>query len=187
MKSLTMKRFLSIFACVVMVLVGGVLLASCGGTKTNDNVVATPTDETVEFQGLTDWKNADDFKLTYLGDNNYKAEGSAAIMTAEQGEKWGSVAEGSKYVIISIKMETGATLLTGWRTSADEGFGEGEGSHKDYNGVEGKKEFVLGLTNGGTPLHTEDRVWRCEVTNPVEEGETSTTVVYTIDFSALFE
>lgn len=38
MKSLTMKRFLSIFACVVMVLVGGVLLASCGEDRTVTNL-----------------------------------------------------------------------------------------------------------------------------------------------------
>ena len=186
MKSLSMKKVMSILACMVMVLVGGVLLASCGGTKTNNDVVATPTDKVVDFGGRTDWQNAEDLKLTYLGDNNYKAEGSAAIMSAEQGAAWGCD-EGSMYVILSIKMETGATLKTGWRTSADEEFGKGEGSNKDYSGTEGVKEFVLGLSNGSTPTHTENPVWRCEVTNPVEEGETPTTVVFTIDFSALYE
>lgn len=182
-----MKKILSLMACMVMVLVGGVALAACGG-KTNDTVTPTNTDKVVTFAGFDNWKNTDDFALKYLGDNKYEATGSAATMTAEQGQAWGSVAEGSKYVILSIKMETGATMVTGWRENADQGFGEGEGSNKTYSGTEGVKEFVLGLSNGETPLHAENPVWRIELKAPQAEGSTeaSETVVYTIDFSALY-
>lgn len=183
-----MKKFLSIMACMVMVLVGGVALAACGNNKPKD-VTATETSKVVTFAGLDSWKNSDDFGLEYLGNNKYKAKGSAASMTAEEGEKWGNVAEGSKYVILSIKMEKGSTMKTGWKSveTADVAFAEGEGSNKTYSGEEGVKEFILGISNGETALHAENPVWRVELKAPQTEGQTEVeTVVYTIDFSALY-
>lgn len=187
-KSLTLKSMISIIACVAMVLLAGFTLAACCGEETNDNVTLTSTEKVVDFGGRTDWKNSDATVLTYLGDNNYEVSGEVATMSAEQGTAWGGIAEGSKYVILSIKMEVGSTILSGWRESADDTFAEGEGKDGDYDGVEGVKEYVLGLTNGKTALHADAPVWRIEVTSPVEEGsdETPTTVVYTIDFSAIY-
>ena len=49
-KSVTIKSFLAIFACIAMILVAGITLAACG-EKTNDNVVLTDTSKVVQFGG----------------------------------------------------------------------------------------------------------------------------------------
>ena len=186
-KSVTIKSFLAIFACIAMILVAGITLAACG-EKTNDNVVLTDTSKVVQFGGREDWQNSDDVTLKYLGDNKYEVTGTPATMSAEQGTAYGGLTEGSKYVLLSIKMEVGSTIVSGWKSTetADVAFGEGEGKNTTYKGEEGVKEYVLGLSNGETPLHAENPVWRIEITSPVEEGEQATTTVYTIDFSALY-
>ena len=186
-KSLTLKTVLAIFACVAMILVAGLTLAACG-EKTNDSVALTPTSKVVDFGNRQDWQNSDDVTLKYLGDNKYEVTGTPATMSAEQGAAYGGLTEGSKYVLLSIKMEVGSTIVSGWKTTetADVAFGEGEGKDTTYDGVEGVKEYVLGLTNGEEALHADAPVWRIEITAPVEEGETATTTVYTIDFSAIY-
>ena len=197
MKKLTLKSVLSIIACVAIVLVAGFALTACCGQDVNDDLFATKQETEINFAGRTDWKNADDFTITYEGESDgayhFVASGSASVMSAEQGTAWGNVDEGSKYVIVTIKMEPKSTIISGWR-SADEqnkAFVESEidGTNikeTSYNGVVGEKEYVLGLTNGEIALHADAPIWRAEVTSPAVEGEEQNTTVYTVDFSSFF-
>lgn len=197
MKKLTLKSVLSIIACVAIVLVAGFALTACCGQDVNEDLFATKQETEINFAGRTDWKNADDFTITYEGESDgayhFVASGSASTMSAEQGTAWGNVDEGSKYVIVTIKMEPKSTIISGWR-SADEqnkAFVESEidGTNikeTSYNGVVGEKEYVLGLTNGEIALHADAPIWRAEVTSPAVEGEEQTVAIYTVDFSSFF-
>lgn len=195
--NLTLKRGVTAVVCLVMALMICLTLSACGEQDVNDNLFATKQETEINFAGRTDWKNADDFTITYEGESDgayhFVASGSASTMSAEQGTAWGNVDEGSKYVIVTIKMEPKSTIISGWR-SADEqnkAFVESEidGTNikeTSYNGVVGEKEYVLGLTNGEIALHADAPIWRAEVTSPAVEGEEQTTTVYTVDFSSFF-
>ena len=195
--NLTLKRGVTAVVCLVMALMICLTLSACGEQDVNDNLFATKQETEINFAGRTDWKNADDFTITYEGESDgayhFVASGSASVMSAEQGTAWGNVDEGSKYVIVTIKMEPKSTIISGWR-SADEqnnAFVESEidGTNikeTSYNGVVGEKEYVLGLTNGEIALHADAPIWRAEVTSPAVEGEEQTTTVYTVDFSSFF-
>lgn len=191
--NLTLKRGVTAVVCLVMALMICLTLSACGEQDVNDNLFATKQDTQVSFGGRNDWKNSDDFTITYEGNDHFVASGSASVMSAEQGTAWGNVDEGSKYVIVTIKMEPKSTIISGWR-SADEqnkAFVESEidGTNikeTSYNGVVGEKEYVLGLTNGEIALHADAPIWRAEVTSPAVEGEEQTVAIYTVDFSSFF-
>ena len=195
--NLTLKRGVTAVVCLVMALMICLTLSACGEQDVNDNLFATKQETEINFAGRTDWKNADDFTITYEGESDgayhFVASGSASVMSAEQGTAWGNVDEGSKYVIVTIKMEPKSTIISGWR-SADEqnkAFVESEidGTNikeTSYNGVVGEKEYVLGLTNGEIALHADAPIWRAEVTSPAVEGEEQTVAIYTVDFSSFF-
>lgn len=197
MKKLTLKSVLSIIACLAIVLVAGFALTACCGQDVNEDLFATKQETEINFNGRTDWKNADNFTITYEGENDgayhFVASGDASVMSAEQGTAWGNVAEGSKYVIVTIKMEPGSNIISGWRSTEEQGksFEESEIDgvnikRTSYNGVVGEKEYVLGLTDGDTLLHADAPIWRAEVTSPAVEGEETTTTIYTVDFSSFF-
>ncbi len=191
--NLTLKRGVTAVVCLVMALMICLTLSACCGQDVNGNLFATKQDTQVSFGGRNDWKNSDDFTITYEGNDHFVASGSASTMSAEQGAAWGNVDEGSKYVIVTIKMEPKSTIISGWR-SADEqnkAFVESEidGTNikeTSYNGVVGEKEYVLGLTNGEIALHADAPIWRAEVTSPAVEGEEQTVAIYTVDFSSFF-
>lgn len=191
--NLTLKRGVTAVVCLVMALMICLTLSACGEQDVNDNLFATKQDTQVSFGGRNDWKNSDDFTITYEGNDHFVASGSASTMSAEQGTAWGNLDEGSEYVIVTIKMAVGSNIISGWR-SADEqnkAFVESEidGTNikeTSYNGVVGEKEYVLGLTNGEIALHADAPIWRAEVTSPAVEGEEQTTTVYTVDFSSFF-
>lgn len=191
--NLTLKRGVTAVVCLVMALMICLTLSACCGQDVNGNLFATKQDTQVSFGGRNDWKNSDDFTITYEGNDHFVASGSASTMSAEQGTAWGNVDEGSKYVIVTIKMEPKSTIISGWR-SADEqnnAFVESEidGTNikeTSYNGVVGEKEYVLGLTNGEIALHADAPIWRAEVTSPAVEGEEQTVAIYTVDFSSFF-
>ena len=188
-KSLTLKRTLLVLACLAMVLVAGVTLAACGGPGTNDYITegenASFSNSDVKFN------NASDFQLVYQGNNHYIAQGTAAIMDKDQAAAWGTV-EGSKYVVVNVKMGAGSTSIVGWRNAEtkDTAFTQKEinGSLiKNSSAKNETKNYILALSDGETPRHEDLQIWRIEVTPATEEGaEAQETIVYTIDFSALY-
>ena len=191
--NLTLKRGVTAVVCLVMALMICLTLSACGEQDVNDNLFATKQDTQVSFGGRNDWKNSDDFTITYEGNDHFVASGSASTMSAEQGTAWGNLDEGSEYVIVTIKMAVGSNIISGWRSTDEQNkaFVESEidGTNikeTSYNGVVGEKEYVLGLTNGDEPLHADAPIWRAEVTSPAVEGEEQTTTVYTVDFSSFF-
>lgn len=191
--NLTLKRGVTAVVCLVMVLMICLTLSACGEQDVNDNLFATKQDTQVSFGGRNDWKNSDDFTITYEGNDHFVASGSASTMSAEQGTAWGNLDEGSEYVIVTIKMAVGSNIISGWRSTdeQDKAFEESEIDgvnikRTSYNGVVGEKEYVLGLTNGDEPLHADAPIWRAEVTSPAVEGEETSVAVYTVDFSSFF-
>lgn len=87
-KALSIKRALTTFACLVMVLIAGLTLAACGGTESNDYI--TPgLNASFSSEPDVKYNNASDFALTYKGNNHYEATGSAAVMDATQASTWG--------------------------------------------------------------------------------------------------
>lgn len=188
-KSLSIKRALTTFACLVMVLIAGLTLAACGGTESNEYI--TPGSN-ASFSSAPDVKynNASDFALTYKGNNHYEATGSAAVMDATQASTWGTV-EGSKYVVVNVKMGEGSTAIIGWRSveNKDNAFEESEidGTNiKTSTAANDTKNYILALSDGDAFRHEDLKVWRIEVTPAASEGETVEPVYYTIDFSALY-
>lgn len=191
--NLTLKRGVTAVVCLVMALMICLTLSACGEQDVNDNLFATKQDTQVSFGGRNDWKNSDDFTITYEGNDHFVASGSASTMSAEQGTAWGNLDEGSEYVIVTIKMAVGSNIISGWRTTDEQNkaFEESEIDgvnikRTSYNGVVGEKEYVLGLTNGDEPLHADAPIWRAEVTSPAVEGEETSVAVYTVDFSSFF-
>lgn len=191
--NLTLKRGVTAVVCLVMALMICLTLSACGEQDVNDNLFATKQDTQVSFGGRNDWKNSDDFTITYEGNDHFVASGSASTMSAEQGTAWGNLDEGSEYVIVTIKMAVGSNIISGWRSTdeQDKAFEESEIDgvnikRTSYNGVVGEKEYVLGLTNGDEPLHADAPIWRAEVTSPAVEGEETSVAVYTVDFSSFF-
>lgn len=183
MKTKTFKSVMTIVACIALILLAGFVLTACGSHAT-----IYATNHVTPFNGV-DFENTSDFELEKVDDNNYKAVGTAATMTAEQAAAWGTE-EGAKYVIISIEMEVGSTIESGWVSidNKDQAFVEGDG-HKDtvYEGEEGIKEYVLGVNGTGID-HSDAPVWRVEVTAPVAEGEEAgEPVVYVVDFTEMIE
>lgn len=191
--NLTLKRGVTAVVCLVMALMICLTLSACGEQDVNDNLFATKQDTQVSFGGRNDWKNSDDFTITYEGNDHFVASGSASTMSAEQGTAWGNLDEGSEYVIVTIKMEVGSNIISGWRSTDEQNkaFEESEIDgvnikRTSYNGVVGEKEYVLGLTNGEIALHADAPIWRAEVTSPAVEGEETSVAVYTVDFSSFF-
>lgn len=191
--NLTLKRGVTAVVCLVMALMICLTLSACGEQDVNDNLFATKQDTQVSFGGRNDWKNSDDFTITYEGNDHFVASGSPSTMSAEQGTAWGNLDEGSEYVIVTIKMAVGSNIISGWRTTDEQNkaFEESEIDgvnikRTSYNGVVGEKEYVLGLTNGDEPLHADAPIWRAEVTSPAVEGEETSVAVYTVDFSSFF-
>ena len=191
--NLTLKRGVTAVVCLVMALMICLTLSACGEQDVNDKLFATKQDTQVSFGGRNDWKNSDDFTITYEGNDHFVASGSASTMSAEQGTAWGNLDEGSEYVIVTIKMAVGSNIISGWRSTDEQNkaFEESEIDgvnikRTSYNGVVGEKEYVLGLTNGDEPLHADAPIWRAEVTSPAVEGEETSVAVYTVDFSSFF-
>ena len=187
-KSLTLKRTLLALACITMVLVAGVTHVACGGPGTNDYITegenASFSNSDVKFN------NASDFQLVYQGNNHYVAQGTAAIMDKDQAAAWGTV-EGSKYVVVNVKMGAGSTSIVGWRNAEtkDTAFTQKEidGSLiKNSSAKNETKNYILALSDGDAFIHEDLKVWRIEVTPAASEGETVEPVYYTIDFSALY-
>lgn len=176
----TFRTMATLALCLMLILVSGFILTACGKTTSKD---VYATDHVVDFAGQQ-FENTTDFKVVSSDGRNFTAQGTLATMTNEQATAWGTT-EGARYCIVSIKMEPKAALKTGWVNSEnrDTAFGS-EVTTKYYNGTEGVKEYVLGIS-GSNINHSENPIWRIEVTNPVAEGETATTIVYTIDFANL--
>ena len=166
--------------CLILILVSGFILTACGKTTSKD---VYATDHVVDFAGQQ-FENKSDFKVVSSDGKNFTAQGTLAVMSEKQATAWGTT-EGARYCIVSIKMQPKAALKTGWVNSEnrDKAFGS-EVTTKYYNGTEGVKEYVLGIS-GSNINHKENPIWRIEVTNPVAEGVTATTIVYTIDFANL--
>lgn len=178
----SLKSLISLFAVVAILFVAGITLSACGG----GNNYITPSDG-ASFSGSdVKFTNASDFSLRYLGDNKYEANGSANTMTAEQASTWGTV-EGSKYVVLNVKMGVDGSAIIGWRDAetADKAFEESEIDGtliKRSTASNETKNYILALTDGDTYRHEEFPVWRIEVT----EKDATETKVFTVDFSKLY-
>ena len=112
-------------------------------------------------------------------------------MDKDQAAAWGTV-EGSKYVVVNVKMGAGSTSIVGWRNAEtkDTAFTQEEIDDsliKNSSAKNETKNYILALSDGETPRHEDLQIWRIEVTPATEEGaEAQETIVYTIDFSALY-
>ncbi len=180
-----MKKFLSGIACCVMILFAGLCLAACGGAPTNDYI--TPSAGASFSGSAVKFANASDFTLEYKGKNNYVAKGSVNTMTAEQATAFGTT-EGSKFVVINVKMGKDSTAVVGWRTAenATTKFEENEidgALVKSVTAQNETKNFVLALSEGQNAVHEENQIWRIEV----KAAESEEFVSYTIDFSAFYQ
>ena len=160
--------------------------ATLGDKVILENVYATDIETT--FAGLKTWANEDDFAIVSTGLQNgvytYVAQGTAASMTIEEGIKWGNVAAGSKYAVVTISLDLNSNIKNGWVQSATSTFEDGsyDVKEKTYGGSAGVTERVLAFTDGTEAMHPEYTFWRVEVTSPT----TGETVVYVIDFSAFY-
>lgn len=186
-KNLSLKRALTIFACLAMVLVAGFTLAACGETQTNDYI--TPGTN-ASFSGSPDVKynNASDFTLVYKGNNHYEATGSLATMDATQATTWGGVQEGAKYCVLNVKTGKDATGYIGWRSveDKDKPFTEEEATSDGVNvkktsASNETKNYILALTDGVNERYPDKPIWRIQIT-PKDSTEE---ITYTIDFSNL--
>ena len=117
---------------------------------------------------------------------NYVATGDAAVMDATQAATWGTV-EGSKYVVIDVKLAEGEMAYIGWKSAedADVAFTEDDidgTTNKKSEGDEGAtvKNYILALSDGDVERHPELTTWRFQI----EVGDEK--VAYTIDFSAFY-
>lgn len=179
-----MKKFLTSCACLMMILVGGIALSACQTTQTNSYITVS---DGASFSGSeVEFKNADNFKLEYKGNNHYVATGSASTMTAEQATTWGTV-EGSKFIVVKVKMGKEGNAIIGWRSAetADKQFEDEEidGSLiKRSTSKNETKNYILAISDGDEARHPELTTWRIEVT----EKDATESVAYTIDFSALY-
>lgn len=179
-----MKKIQNILVCFALIAVSLVGLYACG-TPTNDYITANTTGASFSGSDVV-YKNAEDFQVIYKGDNHYELQGSASAMTQEQATTWGTV-ENSKFVVLNIKMGAGANAIIGWRNSdtMNTPYTESEidGSFiKRSTSKNESKNYILAITDGETPRHPENKIWRIEVT-PKDSTET---VSYTVDFSNLY-
>ena len=199
MKSKVSKSFLTVIACIALVVLAGFVLTACGEKTTNEKPDIYATDYVVNFGGndaleipSANFENTDDFALEVVDakTNAYKAVGSAAVMSeAQSAAFYGGATEyaGSHYIILSIKMETGSTIRRAWVENADVALTDDDKA-SSYTGTEGVREYLLCIDGNYVDAdHTAEPVWKIEVTSPVEEGseEEPTVVTYTIDFSEM--
>lgn len=180
-----MKKVLKVFALIIMALTCLVTIPACNETPTNDYITANTTGASFSGSDVV-YKNADNFKLVYKGDNHYVAEGSASVMTEEQATTWGTVV-GSKFMVVTVKIGAGSNAIIGWRNNEtkNKAFVEDEidGSLiKRSTAKNDTKNYILAVTDGETPRHPDLKVWRIEVT----EKDATEAKVYTVDFSALY-
>lgn len=181
-----MKKVFNILACLLLV-VCSVTLVACGCHKDKTNDYITPS-SVASFAGSNvEFKNDESFKLIYDGHNSYHAEGKAAKMSAEQATTWGTV-EGSKYIVVNVKMGVDGSAIIGWRNKETAGTAykesEIDGSLiKRSTAKNESKNYILALSDGDTARHPDLKIWRIEVT----EKDATESVAYTIDFSRLYE
>ncbi len=191
----TLKKTFSILFCLVFLFLAGFLLVGCNETETNDYITVGSDASFTNYQDVK-FYNSSDLTITYQGNNHYTIEGSASIMTEEQATAYStetgvSVGNGALYIVLNVKTGKGATEVVGWRSEEekDVAFTEGEigiNYVTTATSANETKNFILVIHSGVNFLHENAQIWRIEVTTAVEEGETTETVVYTVDFSDLY-
>lgn len=180
-----MKKVLRVITCMLLILTSILLIPACNEPNTNDYITANTSGASFSGSDVV-YKNADDFKLTYQGNNHYVAEGSASVMNEEQAKTWGTVVD-SKYIVVTIKMGAGSNAIIGWRNNETMNnqfqAEEIDGSLvKNSTSKNDTKNYILAISDGKTARHPELTIWRIEVT-PKDATEA---IVYTVDFSALY-
>ena len=182
-----MKKGYKVFAIMLLLVACFVAMPACGETPPQNDYISANTSGSSFSGSDVVYKNADDFKLEYLGDNNYKAVGSASRMTEEQATTWGTVAN-SKFIVISVKMGVGGKAIIGWRNSETMNTPY---SQEEIDGTFIKnsttaksetKNFILALSDGDTPRHPDFKIWRIEVT----EQDATEFKAFTVDFTELY-
>ena len=179
-----MKRILKIFMCLTLIIVSAYGLCACG-TEQNDYITANTSGASFSGSDVV-FKNSDDFKVVYKGENHYVLEGSASVMSEEQATAWGTVVN-SKYVVLTVKMGEGANAIIGWRNadtmSTPYTEEEIDGSTiKRSTSKTATKNYILAISDGETLRHPDLKIWRIEVT----EKDATEAKIYTVDFSNLY-
>ena len=181
-----MKKMLKIVACMILVIASILAIPACEQKpETNDYITVNTTGASFSGSDVV-FKNAEDFKLTYQGDNHYVAEGSASVMNQEQATTWGTVVD-TKYIVVNVKMGKDSKSIIGWRNKETMNTAftaeEIDGSLiKNSTCKDDAKNYILAISDGNTARHPELTIWRIEVT-PKDATEA---IVYTVDFSALY-
>ena len=196
-----MKKFYLIALSFVFLLIGSVGLVACKNSRLNQTI--TPG-EAVTLSGSEQaFSNQSDFKLSYKGNNTYKAEGTTNSMSQSQAKAWGTT-EGTKYVVVHLDSDDNSIVKFGWKSqeNKDSLLGEVDNNNiKQITLTEGEEDFILAIDKESTPY------WRVEITkqdqsknmidNNQTENVTQTTdnktnnseniEVYIVDFSSLYK
>ena len=102
-----MKKFLSVMACLAVVLVGGIMLASCGQEM---RVRLASGDVTISAQKFN---NGDKLKIANgKKENDFVVSGTANTLTEDQAKVWGNTTtyKGKAYVILEVDFKAGTKV-----------------------------------------------------------------------------
>lgn len=99
-----MKKFLSIVACFMLIIVAGVTLASCGEAKAPVRLASTAEINEVKFTNNSSLK----IKADKDKENTYIVTGKADKVSAEQAKLWGDAYKDDVFVIVEIDLKAGA-------------------------------------------------------------------------------
>ncbi len=101
-----MKKLLSIMACLAILLVGGLTLASCGEPMA---VRLASGDVTISAQKFN---NGDKLKIAKDKENTFVVSGTANTLTEDQAKVWGGTTKykGKAYVIVEVDFKAGSKV-----------------------------------------------------------------------------
>ena len=179
-----MKKFLSVMACMVMILVSAIALTACGAPQINSYI--TPSTGANLAGSEVEYKNSRDFTLQYKGKNHYVAKGTANTMTEAQAAEM-STSAGAKFVVLNVNMGINADATVGWRNEETKNVAfeaaeiDGQLIKSVYSENE-TKNFILVLSDGTSMNHETLKIWRIEV----RKADSEEVAVYTIDFSEFY-
>ena len=156
-----MKKLLSIMACLAILLVGGLTLASCGETMA---VRLASGDVTISEQKFN---NGDNLKIAKdKNENSFVVSGTANTLTEDQAKVWGGTTKykGKAYVIVELDLKAGAKA--------------------EYTGVMGDKKTNTNSTEKDDVLQLIRVVESNEksFTVKVTEKDAKEGVTYTVNF-----
>lgn len=159
-----MKKFLSVMACLAVVLVGGFMLASCGQTMA---VRLTSGDVTISEQKFN---NGDKLKIANgEKENTFVVSGTANTLTENQAKVWGNTTtyKGKAYVIVEVDFKAGAKVEY-----------TGVLGDKKTNTNDTKEDDVLQLVR---VVESNDKTFEVKVTEKDAKESTTYTITFNLD------